>query len=74
MINWHEKLTSRKFWVSISGIITAIIMIFNEELAMKTEGTLLMILDIIAYIMGEAWIDTERRKADAQESNEQEEG
>lgn len=55
------KLTSRKFWIAISGIITSIIMMINadENIAQMISATILMISDIVVYIYGESQIDKE---------------
>ena len=58
-INWKQKLSSRKFWAAIAGIVTAILVILNtDELTIErttalisAEGTL------IAYILTEGSID-----------------
>lgn len=56
-----QKLTSRKFWVALSGIITSIIMMLNadENIVQMVSATILMISDIIIYIYGESIIDKE---------------
>lgn len=55
------KLTSRKFWIAVTGIITSVIMMLNadENLTQMVSATLLMISDIVIYIYGESQIDKE---------------
>lgn len=56
------KLTSRKFWIAISGIITSIIMMItsDENLIQMISATIMMIADTVIYIYSEAQIDKEK--------------
>ena len=61
-INWKQKLTSRKFWVAIVGLVTSIMVICNVD-----EGTKAQIVAIItagstafAYILGEGMAHSTR--------------
>lgn len=58
-----EKLTSRKFWTAITGIVTGIVLIFSadENLIQLISGCLLMIADTVIYIIAEAEIDKENK-------------
>lgn len=61
-INWKEKLTSRKFWLAVIGLVTAVGAAFGlpdmtiEQLAaiITAGGT------VIAYIIGEGMVDAAR--------------
>lgn len=57
------KLTSRKFWIAISGIITSIIMMItsDENLIQMISATIMMIADTVIYIYSEAQIDKEKK-------------
>ena len=58
-----EKLTSRKLWVTIVGVIIGIAMAFGVEGSEYTEiaglvsGSITAVLSIVSYITGEAKID-----------------
>lgn len=58
-----EKLTSRKLWVTIIGVIIGIAMAFGVEGSEYTEiaglvsGSITAVLSIVSYITGEAKID-----------------
>lgn len=56
-----EKLTSRKFWTAITGIVTGIILMFtaDENIIKLISGCLLTIADTVIYIFAEAEIDKE---------------
>lgn len=69
-INWTQKLTSRKLWVTIIGIIIGVAMAFGVdsgdygEIASKVAGAITAVSSIIGYIYGEAKIDAARIDAD----------
>lgn len=58
-----EKLTSRKFWTAVTGIVTGIILMFSadENLIQLISGCILMIADTVIYIMSEAEVDKEHK-------------
>lgn len=61
-----EKLTSRKFWTAVTGIVTSLILIFSsdENLIKLVSGTILMIADTVIYIYSESIIDKEHKDDD----------
>ena len=58
-INWKQKLSSRKFWAAIVGIVTAILVILNtDELTIERTAALISAEGtLIAYILTEGSID-----------------
>lgn len=58
-----EKLTSRKFWTAITGIVTGIILMFSadENLIQLISGCILTIADTVIYIISEAEVDKEHK-------------
>ena len=58
-IDWVRKLTSRKLWMAIAGLVTGIIISCNggEELAAKISGAIMSAASVIAYIIGEGLAD-----------------
>ena len=62
MINWKQKLTSRKFWMAITGFITSIMIVFGvDELAIEQSVALIGSMSVlIAYIVGEGLVDSAR--------------
>ena len=73
-INWKQKLTSRKLWVTIIGIIIGVAMSFGVgesdygEIAGKVAGAITAISSIIGYIYGEAKVDAARIDAEGVKS------
>ena len=60
MIDWKRKLTSRKFWAMLSGLIVGIIIyVQSEEKSPEAIGSLIIIAgSIVSYIFGEAIADS----------------
>lgn len=61
-VNWKEKLSSRKFWAAVVGFVSAILIALNysemeieQVTAVVTAGGVL-----IAYILGESYVDANR--------------
>ena len=69
-INWKQKLTSRKLWVTIIGIIIGVARSFGVgesdygEIAGKVAGAITAISSIIGYIYGESKVDAARIDAE----------
>lgn len=64
MINWKQKLTSRKFWAALIGFITAIMVALNVN-QLQIEQVVAIITGastLIAYIIGEGMVDAARIK------------
>ena len=65
-INWRQKLTSRKLWISVIGIIIGVAMSFGitgddyGEIAGKVAGAITAVSSIIGYIYGETKVDAAR--------------
>lgn len=59
IINWKQKLTSRKFWAAVIGVVAAVLVLCNVDnltaerivALVSAEGTL------IAYIFAEGNVD-----------------
>ena len=67
-IDWKRKLTSRKFWVGMSGIITGLVIFFTRPDKSSPEAITSMVMSFgsgIAYIIGEGLADGGNHSADA---------
>lgn len=62
MINWKQKLTSRKFWAAVVGFVTPILIAFNvPDLTVEQVATIITSTGtLIAYIIGEGLVDANR--------------
>lgn len=49
-----NKLTSRKFILALSGVITGILLIASGSV---TEGTTALVTSVISYLIAEGYID-----------------
>lgn len=58
-MNWKQKLTSRKFWLAVVALVTAILTSLNmSETDVTNITTVIMAFGtVIAYIIGEGLID-----------------
>lgn len=63
-INWKQKLTSRKLWVSVVTFVTSILVAFNvPNLTIEQVAAIIMGgASMIAYIVGEGLVDAARIK------------
>ncbi len=61
-INWKQKLSSRKFWSMVTGVIISFLVAFNvgEEVITKVTGILSSTSVLIVYILAESSIDKAR--------------
>lgn len=62
-INWKQKLTSRKLWVAIIGIVAGLAAVFgvDENEYTAIAGAVIAAANAVAYIMGESKIDAADR-------------
>ena len=62
MINWKQKLTSRKFWAAVIGFVTTILVVLNysEMQVEQVAGVISAAGVLIAYIIGEGFVDGKR--------------
>lgn len=58
-IDWKRKLTSRKFWIAIVGLVSGLLMAFNVDSdTVKTiSGVIMSAASVIAYTIGEGLAD-----------------
>ena len=59
MIDWKRKLTSRKFWMAVVGLVTGILAVFrlDEQIITQVSGIILAAASVVAYIIGEGLAD-----------------
>ena len=58
-IDWVRKLTSRKFWIAVAGLVTGLILAFkgDSETAETVSGIIMAIASVVAYTIGEGLTD-----------------
>lgn len=59
-IDWKRKLTSRKLWVAIVGLVTGLLLLFglDADTTEKIGGVVLTFGSVVAYIIGEGLADS----------------
>lgn len=67
-IDWKRKLSSRKLWAAVAGVVSGLVMIFglDEQVISTVAGSVVSVASIITYILSEAKVDSEfaRSKSD----------
>ena len=68
-----DKLTSRKFWLAVAGVIGGILIALNVEESTATQVTAIITSagSIIAYIFGESIVDANYAQAENVFTNEE---
>lgn len=74
-INWKQKLTSRKFWVAVVGFVTPLMLAFgcSEQVVNQAVAIIMAGATMVAYIIGEGLVDSNRVSTDEKESDKEEE-
>lgn len=67
MIDWKMKLTSRKFWLAIIGLVSGILIAFrvDAETVETVSGVIMSAASVVAYIIGEGLADAAGAASDA---------
>lgn len=61
-IDWKAKLSSRKFWVAIIGLVTSIMMVFGAQDSEISQiaAAITAFGSVVSYILGESIVDAGR--------------
>jgi hypothetical protein len=67
MRNWRTKLTSRKFWCAVVGVVISVMVIFgsSDEEQAKVTGLITACGTLVAYIVGEGMTDAAHKDDEA---------
>lgn len=59
-IDWARKLTSRKFWIAVIGLVSGLLLAFrvDAETVETVSGCIMSAASVIAYIIGEGMADS----------------
>ena len=68
-INWKRKLSSRKFWAAVSGVVISVMMIFGADSGSqeKIAGAITSAGVLVTYILAEGGTDKAALNSDEQE-------
>ena len=60
-IDWKRKLSSRKLWAAIAGIVTGLAMVFklDENTVSSVAGAVVSVASVVSYIITEGKVDAE---------------
>lgn len=63
-IEWKRKLSSRKMWAAVAGIVTGLAMVFglDEGTVSAVAGAVVSVASVITYIITEGRVDAESVK------------
>ena len=58
-IDWAKKLTSRKLWMAVAGLVVGILALFKVDANTTTQisGVVMSLGSVVAYIIGEGLVD-----------------
>ena len=64
-IDWKRKLTSRKFWLAVVGLVTGLLVAFkvDAETVETISGVIMSAASVVAYIIGEGLADAANAQA-----------
>lgn len=64
MRDWKTKLTSRKFWAAVIGVVISVMVIYgsSDEEQAKVTGLITACGTLVAYIVGEGMTDAAHHK------------
>lgn len=63
-IDWKSKLSSRKMWAALAGLISGLAMVFglDEGIISTVAGAVTSVASVLVYIVTEGKIDSARVK------------
>ena len=58
-MNWKQKLSSRKLWAALAGVIVGLVVAFggDGESIQQVAGSVMSVVSAIIYILAEAGVD-----------------
>ncbi len=58
-IVWKRKLSSRKLWAAVAGVVTGLAMVFglDETIIATVAGAVVSAASVVAYIVTEGKVD-----------------
>lgn len=65
-MNWKKKLSSRKFWAAISGVVISVMVAFNADAGSqeKVAGVIAATGTLAVYMLAEGGADKAAAKKD----------
>ena len=65
-VNWKQKLTSRKLWAAVVGVVVGLAAAFGieENEYAQIVGVVGSVVSVVSYIFGEASVDAARENVE----------
>lgn len=65
-IDWVAKLTSRKLWMAIVGLVSSLMVAFGvgENQVAQVAAIIMAAADVIGYMLAEGLVDASRARGD----------
>lgn len=59
MVDWKSKLTSRKFWMAVVGLVSGLLIAFrvDAETVETVSGVIMSAASVVAFVIGEGMAD-----------------
>lgn len=69
-IDWKRKLTSRKLWLAVAGLVAGLIMAFKGDSATAevVSGVIMSIASVVGYIVGEGLVDASNKESEDEDN------
>lgn len=66
-IDWKRKLSSRKLWAAVAGIVAGLAMVFglDEGTISNVAGAVVSAASVVAYILAEGKVDEAAAKGES---------
>lgn len=67
MIDWKQKLSSRKFWALLAGLAVAVMVLMGAPAESQTQivSVIMALGSIAVYMWGETTVDAARLKSES---------
>ena len=71
-IDWKRKLSSRKLWAAVAGIVTGLSMVFglDENTISTVAGAVVSAASVVAYVLAEGSVDAAGAGSSREAGNE----
>lgn len=73
-MNWKQKLTSRKWWAAVTGVIVSVMVLMNVDSEQSERITALItaVSSAVAYTIAEGFVDAAAvAKNDKEDKNDE---
>lgn len=71
-MDWKRKLTSRKLWLAVAGLVVGVLALFGVDAnaTQQISGVIMSLGSVVAYIVGEGLVDAAGASSSASTASE----